>query len=238
MTIRRLLSLSTLVLAMPALAAAQEHGNQNQQIVTMQGEGVVKRAPDRAWVTVGIEARARTSKEAQQQAAATMNAIVKALRAQGLDEDDIRTTSYNVNPEWEYRDSRRRLIGYVASNHLEVTIDDLAKVGPVIDAASEAGANNIGGVRFGLKDREQAEMDALARAVKDAQMRAKVAVEAAGRNLGQVVRIDETGRSMPPPMPMRDMLMAKAESAQAEPTPIDPGEIEIRVNVSASFAIR
>lgn len=207
----------------------------NERTVTTTGEAAIDRAPDQAWVTVGVEARAPKPQQAQQQAAGVMIAIQKALQALGIPEAHIRTVGFNLAADWDYSNDRRTLRGYVVTNQVEVRVDDITKVGDVLDRSIAAGGNTIHGVRWDIKDRVTVERDALRQAVEDAKQRAEVAVAAAGATLGPVASITEQRQSGPQPM-MR-LQMAVAEDAMAS-TPISPGEIEIRAMVTVSFRIQ
>lgn len=208
---------------------------QGPPVVVTVGEGVVKRAPDRAWVTIAAESRAKTPAEAQKLNAEAMTSVTQKLKGLGLAGDAVRTTAYNLQPEFDFVNGRRNLRGYVAQNAVEVRVDDLARVGAVLDAAVGAGATNVSGIRFDLKDRAAAERDALSQAVADARARAHAAASGAGMAVDRVLRIEETGVPAPPrPVPM---MMAQAREARAE-TPIDPGQLEIRVSVTLTAAIK
>lgn len=207
----------------------------NQRTVTTTGEAAIDRAPDQAWVTVGVEARAPKPQQAQQQAAGVMIAIQKELRALGIPEAHIRTVGFNLNADWDYSNNKRTLRGYVVTNQVRVRVDDIMKVADVLDRSIAAGGNTIQGVRWDIKDREAAERQALADAVADARARAQAAVAAAGATLGHVVSISEQRQSVPEPM-MR-LQMANREDASMASTPISPGEIEIRSMVTVSFRI-
>ena len=121
------------------------------------GEGVVKRAPDRAWVTIAAESRAKTPGEAQKLNADAMSAVMQKLKGVGLPAEAIRTAAYELRPEFDYANNRQTLRGYVARNAVEVRVDDLPKLGEVLDVAVGAGATSVSGIRFDLKDRASAE---------------------------------------------------------------------------------
>ena len=208
-----------------------------ERLVTTAGQAIVKAAPDQAWVTVGIEARASKPQDAQRQAAEVMNRIRMQLQALGIPDAAIRTASFSLNADWDYSNDKRTLRGYVVSNLVEVRVDDITKVADVIDRSIASGGNAIHGVRWDIKDRVKVERDALRQAVEDAKQRAEVAVAAAGAALGPVARIDEQRHDY---MPQRDMMMMRSAPPPAAPmpeTPISPGEIEIRSTVSVSFRI-
>ena len=203
----------------------------DRHVVHASGEGTIKRAPDRAWFTVTAESRARTPQAAQKQNAQVMSAVLEKLRGAGLPADAIQTRSYDLQPEYDFNDGRQTLRGYVARNTVEVRVDELARVGELLDIAVSAGATSVGQVRFDLKEREAAEREALRLAVQDARRRAEAMASAAGLSIASVLRIDEQRvGGVPPPMPLM-MEMRSAQSADAAP-PVAPGELEIRARVA------
>jgi uncharacterized protein len=224
-----------LTLFVASAAAAQTPPPAETSVVVTAGEGIVKRAPDRAWVAIAAESRAKTPAEVQKLNADAMSAVLQKLKGMGLAGDAIRTAAYELRPEFDYANNRQTLRGYVARNAIEVRVDDLPRLGEVLDLAVTAGATSVSNVRFDLKDRASAEQTALQRAVADARAQADTAAQAAGLKVDRVVRI-EVGRdaSMPPPRPMMAM---RAEMASAEP-PIAPGEIEVKAHVTMTAAIR
>ena len=203
-------------------------------VVVATGEAIVKRAPDRAFVGIAAESRARTSREAQRVNAEAMTAVLARLKAAGLAGDAIQTTGYDIQPEFDYANGKQTLRGYVARNAIEVRVDDLPKLGEILDIAVGAGATSVAGVRFDLKDRSGAEREALQAAVEDARARADAAAAGAGMKVDRVVRIEEQRVNPVPPRPM----MAMRAEAQASPTPVVAGELEIRASVNLTAAIR
>lgn len=233
----RSFALAALALLMSASAAsAQPPATNEPPVVVTMGEGVVKRAPDRAWVTIAAESRAKTPGEAQKLNADAMSAVMQKLKGVGLPAEAIRTAAYELRPEFDYANNRQTLRGYVARNAVEVRVDDLPKLGEVLDVAVGAGATSVSGIRFDLKDRASAEQAALQRAVADARAQADTAAQAAGMKVERVVRIEvHREASMPPPRPM--MAMRAEMAASAEP-PIAPGELEIKATVTLTAGIR
>lgn len=206
-------------------------------VVVSAGEAIVKRAPDRAWVTITAESRARSPKEAQKLNADVMSDVLERLKGAGLSGDAIQTRAYELHPEYDYNEGRQRLRGYLARNSVEVRIDDLPRVGEVLDLAVGAGATSVGNVRFDLKDRGGAEREALRQAVDDARRRADAAASGAGMTVVRVLRIEEMRAAVvPPPRPMM-MESRTAAMADAAP-PVEPGQIEIRADVRLVAAIK
>jgi uncharacterized protein YggE len=231
----QLLAFTIAVLAAAAPSNAQQAPPPPPPAIVTMGEGVVKRAPDRAWVTIAAESRARTAPEAQQANAAAMTAVNDRLKAAGITADAIQTTGYNLQPEFDYANGKQTLRGYVARNQVTVRIDALARTGEVISAAVATGATSVSSVRFDLKDRDSAEREALRLAVRDARQRADAAASGGGVSLDRVIRIEELRDSAGPAIYETRMAMVK-ESAMA--APIEAGEIEVRSRVTLTMSIR
>jgi hypothetical protein len=204
--------------------------------VVAVGEAVVRRAPDRAFVSATTETRAKTPRDAQAQNAEAMTAVQARLRAASLAKDAIRTLSYGVEPEYDFINGRRQLRGYRAYNTIEVRVDDPNRLGEIVDLIGASGGTSVGNVRFDLKDRAAAERQALTEAVADAKARAEAAAAGAGRAIGQVVRIVDDGAPSPGPRPM--MLGRAAGVAGSPETPIVSGDIEIRARVTLTATLK
>ena len=224
------------VLAFTSPATAQAQASDGPSIVTT-GEGTVKLAPDRAWVSISAESRARGPKEAQKANADAMTAVLGKLKALGLAADAIRTSGYDLQPEFDYANGKQTLRGYVARNAIEVRLDDIGRTGEVLDAAVGSGATSVGGVRFDLKDRAAAEREALKQAVADARGRAEAAASGAGMKVDRVLRIEEQRTSPPEPRPIMMMRQSAALQADAAP-PMAPGELEIKAIVTMTSSIK
>lgn len=206
-------------------------------VVVTQGEAVIKRAPDRAWLTVSTETRDSAAEKARALSAEGMTSLQEAIKKAGLTDDAIRTTGYSLVPEMDYKDGKGVVRGYVVRNQIEVRIDDLGQLATVIDTAttSRNSTLSITGPRFGLKDDASAQAEALRLAVTSALARARAIAAGAGRTLGTIMRIeDQNAAQSGPPQPMM-MRMAAADSA---PTPITPGELEIRATVTVTVELR
>jgi len=227
------LLLMTLV-ALPA--AAQQPGEVQQSVVVTTGEGIVKRTPDRAWVTIASEARAKTPQDAQKQNATAMTAVMERLKGAGIPADAIKTAAIDLQPEFDYANNRQTLRGYVARNTLEVRVDTLPKLGEIIDASVGSGATTIGGVRFDIQDRAGAEREAIKIAVADARQRAEAAAAGANMKVERVVRIEEHRGQIVEPRPM--MAIRAGMAQEAATTPVAPGELHIRAAVTLTAQVK
>jgi uncharacterized protein len=233
-----LFALAAGFLCAPSALRAQAPAEPADPVVIVRGEGVVKAAPDMAWVTIGAEHRARDAKQAQADNAAAMNAVHARLLGLGIPKEALRTLSYDLQLEFDYKDGRQVPRGYVARSALEVRLDEVARVGEVLEAAVVTGATAVRGVRFDLKARAQLERDALTRAVADARARAEAAATGAGPAIGRIVRIEEGGAGiMPPPQPYLMAPRMAAEDSSSQPA-MATGEIEVRAQVTLTATLR
>ena len=163
-TLSHALCLALALAATPAAAQTPTPPPAEGPVVTTVGEASVKKTPDRAWVTVAAESRAKTPREAQAANSAAMSAVLAKLKSSGLPAEALRTIGYDLQPEFDYANNRQTLRGYVARNSVEVRVDDLPKLGEILEGVVGAGATNVSGVRFDVKDRAAAEREALNKA--------------------------------------------------------------------------
>lgn len=178
----------------PQIAQAQAEETGHQRTVTVVGEGVVKIKPDIAQVTIGVEVVKPTVKEASTEANAIMDAVMEALAEAGVEEKDIQTSGFSIwaervyGPDGSFDDEQNR---YHVNNSVFATLRDLDTVGATLDAAIEAGANNIYGVTFSLADPKSVESDARAKAVENAKAKAAELAALNDAEVGAVVSISE-----------------------------------------------
>jgi uncharacterized protein YggE len=216
----------------PALAASD-----TPHIITVSGEGEVHATPDEALLSAGVVTTARTAAAALTDNAKSMNAVFATLRSAGIPEKSMQTSGFNVSPQYATdKDGAQtqRITGYQVSNTVNVTVGDLSKVGPVLDALVASGANSIGDISFGIKNPKAAMTQARSLAVADAIDRAQTLAKAAGVTLGPITSISE-GSGYEPPRPMYRMAAMAAAPAQ---TPIAAGEQSVTANVSITWEIR
>lgn len=211
--------------------------------VRADGVGEVKAPPDLAIVRLGVSAEGPDAKKAQAKAAETMNKVTGAIRNKGIPAERITTERLDLQPVWEQdEDGRRpRVVGYRATNVLRVEValgspPVGAKAGEIVDAAIGAGANELQGIEFTLRDDEPVRLRALAQASTRARARAEALAKALGVRLGRLIEASTGGGSVAPPMPYmaRSMGLMKAEAAD---TPIAPGELTVQVSVDVVYAI-
>jgi hypothetical protein len=234
----RVFAAAVMVLLPFAASAQQQPAAQRdlqQPVVITSGEGVVQAVPDRAWITISAESRAASPRDAQRRNAEAMKPVQDRLRAAGIPDEAIKTTAYDLQPDWDYSNNRRVLRGYVARNTIDVRIDNVDRVGDLLDIAVNAGATTVQNIRFDVKDRERIEREALRLAVADARARATAAASGAGMSVDRIIRIDEQGVSSPP-IPLRRETL-QADAAAAAP-PIAIGSMEVRAHVTVTTLLK
>lgn len=206
------------------------------QIVT-SAQGEARATPDRATVMIGVQTRATTAAAASAENSRKQRAVIDAIRAKGIPQSQIATSSFNVIPETRYdREGQAapRTISYLVSNVVTVDVRRIDLVGPVIDAALAAGANQINSLTFAVSAADSVRRVALASAVIKARADADAIARAAGGSLGQLLELTATDMYSPPtPRPM--FAMAKAVGDEASQVPVEAGEEVIRASVLARW---
>ncbi len=223
--------------SVPFSVLSQEKG----EPLVVSGTGKVTVAPDVAKVSVGIDQNGSSLKTVQDSVNSKSKALVNTLKDLGVDEEDIKTTSYNVSPQYDYSSPTQRITGYSVSTTYQVTIKDFDSVNNVVVAATSAGANLVGGITFEVNDVTKKEKLQEAReiAVKEAKEKAESLAKASGVTLGKVINVSEN-ESFPgirefAAMPIQ---LDSAASKEITPAEIQPGEKELTVNINLSFEVR
>jgi uncharacterized protein YggE len=216
-------------------------GNQ-QTGIWVSGEGKVTVTPDLATVNLGVSAKAATVAEAQSQAAAAMEKVMAALKANGLVDKDIQTQYYNIQQvtRWDDKTQAEVVTGYSVSNTVTAKIRDMEKVGTIIDAVAVAGGDftRINGINFSVEKPEQYYEDARKLAMNDAKIKAEQIAELAGVTLGKATYISEGTISQPITYPSYGGYKALDSAGAAYQTAISAGETDITLNVQVAYAIQ
>ncbi|HSF04405.1 MAG TPA: SIMPL domain-containing protein [Methylomirabilota bacterium] len=204
--------------------------------ITVTGTGKVAVAPDTALVLLGVELRAPSLVDATTQASKQMSTVLERVKALGVSERDITTVTYSVDPVSPPRrpeDETVRIAGYRVVNVVQLRIRELPAVGRIVEAAMAAGATTIRGVRFTVADPAKPEAEARALAVRDAQAKASQLAEASGARLGELVSLTDGAPPLRPP----GERFGVAVSAAMAPGPVEPGQLEIVVSVTARYRL-
>lgn len=207
--------------------------------VHVTGTGKVSAMPDLAVLSMGVEAMEPTIAEARTVAAQAMENMIDRLHALGVDDSDIRTSFFNIQPQYQYFEREQTLTGYRVTNTLTVEVRDLDRVGPVIDGAVEAGRNatRINNVSFTIEDGSALADQARTLAVQDAVSKAGQFAEAADFTLGNVIFITELGGNTFAREEARSADGAISSQSALPPTQILAGEMDVTVSVQVVFGI-
>ncbi len=221
--------------AVPDALAA---GAMEAPTIVVTGNGDVAAPPDRAAVNLGAVVESKQAMEAQKQLTQVMHRVVKDIKALGIADEKIRTDRLSLYPVYsnpgrktDQEPEAPRIVGYRAANTVRVQVDDLDRVGSVIDAGILAGANQLASLSFELRNDGKYRQEALKLAVQEARVKAEVIAAAMGLPLGEVVEIREEGARMPNPAER------KYAASASGGTPIQPGQIEVSAGVSMRFKL-
>jgi len=204
--------------------------------IWVSGTGEVTVTPDLAVLTLGVEAQETTVQAAQSEAADAMNAVMDALKSNGVADNDIQTQWYSISPvtKWDDKTSEQITTGYSVTNTVTAKLRDISKAGTIIDAVTDAGGNltRINGITFTVDNSTAYYSQAREKAMQDAAAKAQQLATLAGVTLGKVIYISESGSYIPEPVP----LSASAAGASVS-TPISPGELDISLTIQVGYAI-
>lgn len=199
--------------------------------VIVSGDAIVQAQPDTAILAIAVVTQAKRAIDAQQENATKSDAVVRALKNAAGAGAEVKTSGYSLQPMRVYREGQPPTItGYEARNSVTVIMSDLSKVGAVIDASSLAGANDLTGLSFTLKQDRPARDRALAEATREAVNKARVIANALGGRLVRIVEVQEEGTNRPRPVYEMDQLQTM-RGAAAPPTTIEVGSLDITSRV-------
>jgi uncharacterized protein YggE len=217
-----------------AAAAAAADTMFRATTLNLASYGEVKAAPDTATVSLGVQVQAKTAAAAMAQNAEQMNRVVDALKRAGIPARNIQTSGLSLSTQYAYADNQPpRLTGYQAANTVTVNVDDISRLGAPLDAVVGAGANQINGIEFGLRDPQKAEDQARLIAVKALQAKAQLYAQATGYRVSRLVNLAEGSSIAAPPQPMVMSMARRAEKA----TPVEAGQLTVRVDVSGLYEL-
>lgn len=207
--------------------------------ISVQGKGEVEAKPDIAKITLGVTTGAQSSaKIATDMLAQKFDAVVKAVKAKNVDEEDIKTTNLSVNPVYDYSNGQQTIRGYEASESIEVKIRDLDKVGEIVTTATQQGVNQVGGISFEIDSPENLQEQAQTKAIDDARERAERLAKALGANLGRVKTFVTDNGDRGVPVPMYAELKAAGQGGDNAVPPVQAGINTVTATVTVTFELR
>jgi uncharacterized protein YggE len=243
------------LIALAACAAAVVYGSaetkahaddedKDPPTVSVTGTGKISAAPDLAEINVGVITHASTARQALAANSEAMAALLETVKEHGVAAKDVQTTQIQISPQYSQPRPPRggdqaefvpRVVGYQVTNSVQLTARDISRLGALLDAVVQAGANQMHGISFRVDHPEKLLDEARKRAMADARHKAELLAGEAGVVLGPPRRIHETGGTVPPP---RVMYGAAPRMMAEAAVPVQAGEQELAVSVQVVYTIR
>lgn len=239
MTTHRRFAFGLAIVAMGALLSmAPLHAEGVDRFVTVSGLGEVSAAPDMARVNVGVVTEDKTAAKAVAKNSTQMSGVFGLLRSLGIEDKDVQTSNFSVQPKYETYESNRqrkdRIVGYRVFNQVRVKVRDLDDLGKVLDRVlTEGEANQLNGISFHISNPEPLLDQARRNAMDDAKRKANLYADQGGVTLGQILSIQEFGSHRPQ---APQVAYAMKERASAD-VPVARGEQSLSTSVSVTFAL-
>lgn len=222
----------------PEKAYAAEDVQRN--IVSVIGKGELSIKPDIVYLSIGVNTTAETAQEAQKSNGAQIAKLTALLKTTwGIADKDIQSTQFSVQPNYSYSEKDGQQVkGYIAQHTLQVAYRDLTKVGELLDAASTAGANNIGTAQFAIEDPSAFEAQVIEKAMANADVKAAAIAKAAKRSLGQVVTVTQNDDGNNPVVYLETSAMSKAVADSSGGTTVEPGVVKVSTQLSVIYELK
>jgi uncharacterized protein YggE len=211
-----------------------------EALLKVEGTGEAWSTPDQMTISAGVVTTGRTAREALSENSALASRLIEAVRANGVPPGDVQTSRLSVSPQLDDRDRERaemgsgrpRITGYIARNSLELRLRDLSAAPGIIDSLFSAGANQVEGPTFSMKDPRPAQAEARRAAVASALEEANAYAEAMNMRVSRVLRVSQRGDFE---REDANMIVVTGRRIAA---PIEPGKIRTRVQVWVDYAMR
>lgn len=227
-------SMSIAAMAVAKWGFSRSRGDASGRGITVVDSAQVKVRPDTAFITFGVVNKDKSAKIAARTNAQKTSAVIEAIKHVGISKFDIKTVDYMLEPSMNWEKNPPIINGYEASNLVRVRTKDIGKIADLIDAAIDAGANNVQGVSFDIEDKRKLRQRALTIAVKKAQGKAQAIADALGSKLGQATSASESVDVYMPES--RNMVVA--QRAKQSSTPIEPGETTVSAQVKVVYSLQ
>jgi len=222
--------------AVSACSATVQLGQTQPRTINVTGNAQVILAPDIAYISIGVHSEAKSAAEAVASNNSQTQAVIDAIKGQGVDAKDIQTTNFSVYQQEKFAPTGESLgTFFMTDNTVYVTMRDITKIGDILDAAINAGANTIYGISFDVQDKEAALATGRDQAMTDAQAQAEALAIAAGVTLGDVQSISYYSSS---PSPIYYDNKAAGMGGGGASVPISAGQLTLTVSVSVVYGIK
>jgi uncharacterized protein len=235
---RRLFLVAPTLVALTLMAMSPQAGAQDgkpaERTISVSASGTAAAAPDRAVVATGVSTEAATAREAMSLNTVAMKKLLDGLKAQRIEAKDIQTSNLQLNPRYADGKGGRAptITGYQALNQVRIIVRELPRLGDILDQAVTLGANQMNGISFEVSNAETLQDEARKAAMVNARRRAELYATAAGVALGPVLTISETLSGAPAPR------MYAGRAAMAEAVAVEPGSVDLQVQVHVTYALK
>ncbi len=222
--------------ALLVLLAATALADENTRTVTVDGRATITAAPDRARLAMAVQIRDRDMQVARQQVVKVTRDLIAFARQSGIDAASIQTTGATIRPEyrWDPDDNRQELQGYLVQRDIAIEVDDLDKLGELIEGAVDVGVNLVSPPSLESSRERELRREALAAAARDAEANARRLAETLGMRLGAARDVSAVEAPAPQPLYREQMAMAARADAGGADT-YDSGHIRFEANVTVRF---
>jgi uncharacterized protein YggE len=218
----------------PSVAQAAGNTGGGGSEISVSGAGSINVNPDVAYISLGVSTKGVEPKAALEENNRLIAAVIKVIREKGVAEKDIRTTDFNMYPDYNYDYGKDggQIRGYTVSNNVSIVVRDISSVGDVLGAAANAGANISGGVQFGLLDNSAAYNEALVLAIRNAVGKAEAIAGALGKSIGSPSSVSETANYYTPYLAAAENM---SRDAAAGGVPVQTGKLTVTANVQMVY---
>ncbi len=203
--------------------------------ITISGQGKVTAVPDIAVIEVGLVTEKPNVASAQKENTEKMNRLIKKVKELGVEDKDIQTSYYNIYPQYDWPNGKQVLRGYQVNQGISIKIRNLDKIGDILAAAGEGGANQVSGLSFNIDDPEELRQEARIKGLENAKEKAEALAKVAGVKLGKIVSFSEYSEIPPVPYKAYEGLGIGGGGAAPE---IERGTLDVVVNVTVSYEIK
>jgi uncharacterized protein YggE len=219
-----------------ACSGTVQFGQSQPRTINVTGNAQVILAPDIAYISIGVHSEAKAAKEAVASNNSQTQAVIDAIKGQGVDAKDIQTTNFSVYQQEKFAPTGEDLGSFfMTDNTVYVTMRNIAKIGDILDASISAGANSIYGINFDVQDKESALATGRDQAMEDAKSQAEQLAKASGAKLSDVQSISYYSSS---PSPIYYDTKAAGVGGGGGSVPVSPGQLTLTVSVSVTYAIK
>ena len=217
----------------------QATAGEDNNLISVTGTGDVYTTPDVGVVDISVVTEKVDISSAMQENTQKMNDIISFIKGEGVDEKDIKTTNFSINPIYQYdRNGKRSLVDYEISQNLNIKIRDLTKVGDILSGATAKGANSVGDLSFTVDNDDQIKENAKTLAIADAKAKAKTLEKALGVKFIKIVNYSESSYT---PTPIYNYAMDQkvmSTSAGGSSLTIETGQNKITSTVTITYSIK